>query len=185
MPILVGTDTNGVTAQAENYIFGCQFTASATGTSATFRVYSTASGNIKVAIYSDSSGDPGTRLGHNSDGTAVTGSQWNQITLSGVSISASTVYWLLVNADTSGCSSRASSSGGQNRVRLSQTYSGYTFPETAPVGWTDDTYTAALSVYSADGWTHISKFNGIASASISKVNGVAVASISKINGIAV
>jgi len=36
-----------------------------------------------------------------------------------------------------------------------------------------------------EGWTHITKINGIASANIAKVNGIAVANIAKVNGIAV
>ncbi len=36
-----------------------------------------------------------------------------------------------------------------------------------------------------EGWTHITKVNGIASANIAKVNGIAVANIAKVNGIAV
>ena len=37
----------------------------------------------------------------------------------------------------------------------------------------------------AEGWTHITKINGIASANISKINGIPVANISKVNGVAV
>ncbi len=36
-----------------------------------------------------------------------------------------------------------------------------------------------------EGWTHITKINGIASANIAKINGIAVANIAKVNGIAV
>jgi hypothetical protein len=187
MSLLVGTDASGQTAQAAGYIFGCQFTAVATGTSVTFRVYSTSSGNIKVAIYSDNAGAPATRLWHNSTGAAVTGGQFNEISAAGVSITSGTAYWLMTNGDASGCSSRASSSGGQPRVRLSKTYSTWTWPETDEGGYTADNYTMMLYVDGTEsgGWEHISKMNGVSSSSISKINGIAVASISKINGIEV
>jgi hypothetical protein len=63
------------------------------------------------------------------------------------------------------------------------------------VGGSDGTKTGALQSYSSQvwivvdytgaGWTHIAKWNGVATSTIKTINGVAVANIKSINGVAV
>ena len=69
---LVGRDDIAASDSANyNYIVMTKFTANATGNVVTFKLRATGNGNVKVAIYADSAGEPGALL--NSVGsTAVT-----------------------------------------------------------------------------------------------------------------
>jgi len=121
-----------------NFMNASKFTASATGTVSSISVYvaSPVSGSpnnkSQVAIYSDSSGLPGSRLGFSND-AVVTGNSWNVINLtSGVSVTSGTVYWLAynTNASTDSENNMVWANGTTNQTRwVAQTYG------TWPASW--------------------------------------------------
>jgi hypothetical protein len=74
-----------------------KFAAEFTGDVSVLKVYLVGSYNIKVAVYSDSSGEPGSLLSVINTPTAiVTG--WNTITIPSVSVNQGTPYWLAFNS---------------------------------------------------------------------------------------
>jgi hypothetical protein len=80
------------------YFALAQFTAEATGAITQIRVKCASSGNIKLAIYSDISGEPGTLLGAVNTPTTVNAG-WNTITFPSTHVDAGTKYWLARNSD--------------------------------------------------------------------------------------
>lgn len=103
------TDTIGGTANGDDsYAIGGSgtvyanyqpVTASASGALQTigFNLAYCGSNNINVAIYSDN-GSPDALLG---SGTANCGDGWNDIAVTGVSIVATTKYWIAIKGDSS------------------------------------------------------------------------------------
>lgn len=181
--ILAGTDTNGTNNMFTGYVVMCRFQAVATGTSTEFHIYADATGNVKYAVYADSSGEPGTRLWYQDSSTSVGSTGWVTLPCAGVSITSGTYYYLAVTADTNGVFTRLTS--GNPRIYKTNTYSTWTYPDPAGSGWTADNFTCCYSLYGTVGWANIARFNGILASSISKVNGIATTSISKLNGVSV
>lgn len=98
-----GTWTGG----GANYVLYCRFQAAESGTLNEIQFYSSASGNAKAGLYSDTTGPlPDVRLTYNNTGDSVSSSQWNSITVTDYEISSGTYYWLAVLADTAGVSTR-------------------------------------------------------------------------------
>ena len=88
-----------------------------------------ASGNVKVAIYQDWVGiGPGDLLNANNTRQAVTGGQWNTLTIPSTDIVAGTDYWLADIENTTGAAQWHS--GGTMKYR-SASYGGFSFPSTA------------------------------------------------------
>ncbi len=105
--VQAATDTIGDTSSSQsgeqNWAQAVPITASASGTLQTVGVnIQTAAGNLRVAIYADSSGAPGALLGQSSSVAAVTG--WNDVSVTSVTITASTKYWVAVNCDSASLS---------------------------------------------------------------------------------
>ena len=74
-----------------------KFVAEFTGIITKIRVYSSASGDVKVAIYSDVGGEPSSLLAVVNTPTAVVAG-WNTIAISNTSIGLGTDYWLAFNS---------------------------------------------------------------------------------------
>lgn len=98
------TDTIGGTATHsaswQGAVDAYPITASASGSlvSIGMNLFSVNAGsNLRLAIYTDSSGQPGTLLGQSADTVGV-GGQWNDLSVTGVSIVANTPYWLAFQA---------------------------------------------------------------------------------------
>jgi hypothetical protein len=124
---LVGAnDTTATGNEDANYLLIDKFTAEATGSFSQIRVKCGASGNVKVAVYSDSSGSPGSLLSSVNTGTTVTVG-WNQVNISPTQVVAGTAYWLAFISD-SPCVSY-NSTGGTGRYKAAS-YSGFTFSGT-------------------------------------------------------
>ena len=112
-----------------------RFQAEQTGTINTFKVKAWVkweNGNIKVAIYGDSSGEPGNLLGTGE--SPVTAGVWNDITITpGVGVVAGHYYWLAFNS-----SARivyyTSSSCVDGRYKYSP-YGDFSFPDPAGEGF--------------------------------------------------
>jgi hypothetical protein len=122
---LVGTDTSSTTVVATNYIQLSKFTASATGTINQIRIYSAGSGNVKVAIYADNGGQPGSLIKANSNDNAVLPNQWNNIPIADTSITTGTPYWL--GAIMSNGSVTRVTASNPRRYKI-QTYTGFAWP---------------------------------------------------------
>lgn len=109
----ISANTIGNTSTGINFDIGNNGTMSASqynsgtgGTVSTLRVYfpavDTAPNNhVKVAIYSDSSGAPGTRLSSaTAPSTTVTAATWTNVSLGqSVTLTPNTNYWLVFNVD--------------------------------------------------------------------------------------
>ncbi|HSX17041.1 MAG TPA: hypothetical protein VLH86_02990 [Patescibacteria group bacterium] len=82
-----------------------KFTAGATGTVSTVYGFvgaiigSAPNNKGQAAIYSDSSGSPGTRLGYSTGDTTLTANAWNAFPITGTSVTSGTVYWLVYNTN--------------------------------------------------------------------------------------
>src|SRR3990167_5441873 len=148
--ILVGTTAEGGTNVSANYFVLARFQAVASENGVTrFKVWSNASGNVKVGVYADNAGEPGARLGYNDTEQAVVAG-WNILTVSAVDIVSGTYYWLGGNSSVSGSMRRGT--GGTSRYK-SSTFSSFTFPDPAGTGFTTATYLYSLAVWGSLGST--------------------------------
>jgi hypothetical protein len=125
---LLGPDSTAYTsANGANLFLLDKFTATTTGNLNQVRVYCGSSGNVKAALYSDSSGVPGSLLAANDTGTPCT-SGWNNITVASTPITSGTSYWLAYISDTPCVLYQT---GGGTMMWRSSTYSSFTFPSSA------------------------------------------------------
>jgi hypothetical protein len=97
--ILLGADNTGSgSTLSANRLFLGKFTALASGTMNQIQIKITATGNVKVAIYADNAGEPGSLL--NSIGSTAVTVGVNSITFPDTTIISGTPYWLAFNQDT-------------------------------------------------------------------------------------
>ena len=68
------------------------------GTVNTILLKASGSGNVKVAIYADTSGSPGALLSIASGGTSVS-TGWNSIGIPSISVTNGAYYWLAFDSD--------------------------------------------------------------------------------------
>ena len=114
-----------------NFISMSRFQATQSGNIISFRVRATGIGNVKVAIYADSGGEPGPRLGYNDSPQAVVAG-WNSLSIPSTSITSGNYYWLAINSDTS----VAAAHMGSGLVRYkAATFSGFGWPDPAGSGY--------------------------------------------------
>ena len=138
VPIYVGsvpppptyTDTIGGTSNTASnltgIVFAYQITASNSGTlnSVGLNVFHQ-SGYVSTAIYTDSSGVPGTLIGQSASSFSLNG--WNDLALAGT-IVAGHQYWLAFQCNSSGLEPYLSSSSGS----VYQYSQAYTYFQTSP-----------------------------------------------------
>jgi hypothetical protein len=142
---LVGHDDEAGTVNHPGDCIKCaKYTAVATGTCSEIRIKCSGSGNVKVAIYADSGGEPGARLGVCNTSTAVVAG-WNTIPLdASFSIVSGTDYWLAFNSDATIVREKAETRQGR--------YKSVAFtndlPDPAGSGYTADTVNSMI----AAGW---------------------------------
>lgn len=141
-PTLLGGTWNGTDVSTSgNYVSYTKFTASASGNVTHIRVKSSAGGYVKIAVYTDNAGDPGSLLIANNNQQYVTGlnNGSNLLSLGGsVALTQGTDYWIGTVSSASGCIRRTTTDTGNRRYKAA-TFSSFTFPETA--AWTNnDTY---------------------------------------------
>jgi hypothetical protein len=79
-----------------NYAYFGKYTAAAGTSISKINIYCTGAGYVKAAIYSDASGQIGTKLAANDTGSGqlVIGAGPQSITITPTSITAGTTYWL-------------------------------------------------------------------------------------------
>jgi hypothetical protein len=127
-----------------NYFQGSRFQALYTGNLTEFRVKSAAAGNIKIAIYADNGGEPGSRLWYDNTGRACSAG-WNTFAVSpALYVIKDAYYWLMCNVDTQNTAANYSVSEGELRYKVA-TYSSFTFPDPAGSGFSSVTLTRFLA----------------------------------------
>jgi len=114
-----GSDSNAGGMSALKIITGTN-TGSVSSVSAYIKGVDNTNPHIQMAIYADSSGTPGSRLGITGVQTAVANS-WNSFAITGVTLSASTSYWLALSED-GGTTFASATSGGTAAYRVSGGY---------------------------------------------------------------
>ena len=108
---LIGADDATATATAGgNYIVLDRWAAVASGNVTQIRVKCTTTGNVKVAMYTDSAGNPGTLINANNTGAPVVVG-WNTITLPPTAVTSGQNYWLAYNSSAN-CVGDIASPGG-------------------------------------------------------------------------
>jgi uncharacterized protein (DUF2141 family) len=136
-----GTGTFGTTTTAgassggawANYIVATKYTLSEAGTVTQVSIYVVRAGHVKVAIYADNSGTPGSLLVANNSPTTVTAGQWTTISIGPTSLSAGT-YWIAFNEDVNYM--RIYKAGGTKVAA----YRPYAFSNAMPTSWTPSAY---------------------------------------------
>jgi len=146
---LIGADNAAGANELTGYIRLSRWQAVATGNMTEFRCKAGASGNIKVALYADSAGQPGALITAMNTAQAVV-SGWNTLSFTSTAITSGTYYWLAIVFDTQGCCQAVTTTGVQYRSKAA-TYSGFSFPNPAGSGF--DSYTTFYDL--AAGWGSI------------------------------
>jgi serine protease len=136
---LIGSDTPATSSTAGNRLILGRFQAAQTGHITQIRLYSLASGNVKVAVYNDSGGSPTTLAYHNDTPTTVTGGQWNAIPIASTAITAGNYYWLAAANDLSGAISYGPAGSSDPSKGKAITFSSFNFTDN-PTGLTSYTY---------------------------------------------
>lgn len=133
---LVGTDTIGATPCSGSTHRLTKFVASTSGWVDEFRVYSLSTGQVRVNFYeANEFGEPGDLVWAQDTNQAVTGSQWNAISVPDVPVVAGTTYWLGANGNAGG---RISFSSDISVTRLkAATFATFTAPDPAGIGFSD------------------------------------------------
>ncbi|MCJ7653997.1 MAG: hypothetical protein MUO97_01645 [Dehalococcoidia bacterium] len=125
-------DSSNVSPYGADHVVLGKFIASPTGYITEIKLMCFDSGNVKVAIYSDCNGEPGTLLNKVDTSTAVV-SGWNTITFPATNVTADTAYWLAFNSD----ATIVGYSGLTGTCRYkAASYSTFTFPSSAGIGLT-------------------------------------------------
>ncbi|NOQ55625.1 MAG: hypothetical protein GQ477_02340, partial [Nanohaloarchaea archaeon] len=110
-----------------------KFTASANGTINTIRVHHNAPVKVKVAIYDDDGGEPGTLLNAVNTNQSVS-SGWSNINFPSTQVTSGTVYWLAY-ASEADYHFWQQNTGGIQKFK-SIVFSSFTFPSSAGTGFT-------------------------------------------------
>jgi hypothetical protein len=124
-----------------------RFQATASGDVTEFKVKVSASGNVKVAVYADSSNSPGALLRANNSSTPVI-SGWNTIAITpSVAVTSGNHYWLAVVSDSCNLYYH-SSDASANTIWKPSTYSSWIYPDPAGSGWNTQTgYTYFIAAW--------------------------------------
>ena len=126
---LIGTSSYGADSLSPGAIKYQRFQCTFSGNCDIIKTYVTANGNVRVAIYTDSSGHPLTLL-RESGSTAVTATGWKDVAITATALTSGTYYWLAIQTDAvagGGCVYRTL--GGAQFENETQAYGA--FPATA------------------------------------------------------
>ncbi len=147
---LVGSNDNGPWPYGAglDYFDLIQYKATSSGIINDFRVKTSGSGHVKVAVYADSSGAPGALLSRSDNAGTAVSAGWNNISIDETTITKDNYYWLAFDADANIVCYNYSSSWPLSWYGKTAIYSSFTFPQTAGTGfgtWTG--YAAAVSAW--------------------------------------
>jgi hypothetical protein len=131
--------TTWASVSAKDVLVSGKFLAVA-GTVGDIRIPCLTSGNVKVALYTDNAGEPGTLLAYNNGVAVVTGVNVIQLNVQ-VSLTA-TNYWLVFKTDTANLL-QYNAIGGVGRHKADAYANG--FPNPAGAGYTNGTYILAIA----------------------------------------
>lgn len=135
---LVGTDDGAVDGYVgTNYVLFLRYQAVSSGSMTLFYFKSGGTGDVKVALYTDSNSEPGSLIAAMNTGQAV-GTGWVSVSFTSTSITSGTYYWLGICCDSDIVG--YTGPGTATRRYKAVTYSTYTFPNPAGSGYTADTY---------------------------------------------
>ncbi len=126
---LIGVDDLPINAGSvkNNKFLLAKFTAEKSGAVTSFRINSSGSGSIKIAIYADNGGEPGALLNAvNTPQPVVAG--WNSISLPSTEVVAGTDYWLAANSNAQIIGKH---SGAAVKRTKAASFSTFTFPNPA------------------------------------------------------
>jgi len=140
---IIGYDDASGTNLVTGWLRMEQLQCVATGLMTEFRLKAGGSANMKVAIYADSGGEPGTLI--NQAQSAVSAG-WNTIAFPNTLLTAGASYWLAMMTDADGGGQQVSSSGKVRRYK-SWAY-GDGFPDPAGSGYSS----SAVGYYLVAGW---------------------------------
>jgi hypothetical protein len=133
---IIGSDEANCEGSASGNTFVlCRFKALVNGDVDTLRVKASGNGNVKVAIYSDNAGQPGSKINSVDMSTPVV-SGWNDISFTPTSLVKDNYYWLAYISD-NGIICHDLSSVDKFRYRPSMSYGSFTFPNSAGTGFND------------------------------------------------
>ena len=138
---LIGADEMACSNPAPGgYFCLARFQAVGTGNVNTLKVKTSGTGNVKVAIYADSSGTPGNLLNKLDSGSPVIAG-WNSISIPPTAVIKDNYYWLAFESDNSiVCYSKSS---GLFYYKAAP-YASFSFPSTAGSGFYYSTAVTAL-----------------------------------------
>jgi hypothetical protein len=141
MAIIIGTvSPNNESGQLPgDYVLLYRFQASASGQVELIRIKTGESGTVKVAVYADNSGEPGSLLNAVNTPVNVTADLETLIPIAATALTSGAYYWLAV-AEASGQRYYFTSSSSGTRRYKTITYSGYSFPNPAGTGYGSDNY---------------------------------------------
>lgn len=150
--LLGGSILQGTSYASANYILMQRIYTGNYGVLKNFYIYSHNAGKIKLAVYADDNGTPTTRISRADEFTA-SATSWNTIPADRVYININQYYWIASIVDT-----YATASGRYlttyTYMYKAQTYSGFTFPESAGSGYTTFAgYTISMALYGDDSRT--------------------------------
>jgi parallel beta-helix repeat protein len=146
---LIGADDSTAnSALTAGYVSLTRFQAAASGNVVTVKVKSDRSAHVKVAIYNDSSGNPGALLNAVNTDTTI-GAGWNNITIASTPVTSGLYYWLAINSDTAIVCGTVFP-GGTVKVKAAP-YAGFTFPDPAGTGYSSASGVIALMA----GWATV------------------------------
>ena len=153
---LIGADDGDIDgSHAGGYFILIKFAAVSSGELSEIRVKCSDSGNLKVAIYADNAGEPGTRLAKLDTSTAVVAG-WNTLALeSSVAVVSGTSYWLAFISDAQSVGYDITT--GDRRLKAA-TYATFAFPDPAGSGF--DTYTTTIPFIAGWGFTALQAVGG-------------------------
>lgn len=124
---IIGATEATTTNNSTGFIVYNQYTTGGSAYATSMKVYCRVNSNVRLAIYSDSSGHPGTLLVESAS-TALTAGDWRSISITPTLLSASTAYWLAAQCQTAGGTGYRSATGFPREYQI-QAYGA--FPATA------------------------------------------------------
>lgn len=141
-PTVAPTTNFGVTNSAgtndygdANYMNGSPYVLNVTGTLASLSVYvgaTPAGAHLRLGLYADASGGPGTLVAQTGEAIAVAG--WDTLPVTGAPAVTPGTYWIIAQTDNNGTVWRYQNGTGTDVVAWHQFAYG-AFPASAPTGW--------------------------------------------------
>ncbi|MDD4986038.1 MAG: hypothetical protein PHQ43_09655, partial [Dehalococcoidales bacterium] len=126
------------------YVIMLRFQATDSGNITRIKFKPGQNGTVKVAIYADDSGEPGSLLNAVNTATNVTADTEATITIANTEVVSGTYYWLAFAIDTGQSYYYTDSSSGARRYKPVM-YSSYSFPNPAGSGYSGDSYDAYIA----------------------------------------